>query len=278
VTIGELRTVWRRACERSGLNPRDADLLIGEALDRPFSFLLAHEDDPVSEDLAGEVELLMRRRLAREPLQYIRGRTEFYGRDFRVDPRVLIPRPETELLIEEAVRVLPAGARVLDVGTGSGCIAVTLSLERPDLHILATDRSLEALALAEENCNTLGARVRFIACDVFSAVATRLDAIVSNPPYVPSGDLAGLAPEIRDHEPEMALTPGTWGLETIQRILEDAPRLLGSEGLVILEIGFSQHESVTGIAHQFGRKASFRDDFSAIPRIAVLSPLRPGGD
>ena len=278
MTIGELRSGWRRACERSGLNPGDADLLIGEALDRPFSFLLAHEDDPVSEDLARQVELLMRRRLAREPLQYIRGRTEFYGRDFRVDERALIPRPETELLVEEAVRVLPSGAHVLDVGTGSGCIAVTLSLERPDLHVLATDRSLAALALARKNCDELGARVRFIACDVFSAVATRLDAIASNPPYVPSGDLAGLAPEVRDHEPEMALTPGTWGLETIQRILEDAPRLLGSGGLIILEIGFTQHEAVTELARRLGRTAAFRDDYSAIPRIAVLSPLRPGGD
>ena len=278
MTIGELRSDWRRACERSGLNPGDADLLIGEALDRPFSFLLAHEDDPVSEDLAREVELLMRRRLAREPLQYIRGRTEFYGRDFRVDERVLIPRPETELLVEEAVRVLPSGAHVLDVGTGSGCIAVTLSLERPDLHVLATDRSLGALALARTNCDALGARVRFIACDVFTAVATRLDAIASNPPYIPSADLAGLAPEVRDHEPEMALTPGTWGLETIQRILEDAPRLLGSEGLIILEIGFSQHEAVTELARQLGRAAAFRDDYASIPRIAVLSPLRPGGD
>lgn len=278
MTIGELRDRWRRACERGGLNPGDADVLIGEALSRPFSFLLAHEEDPVSDDVAGEVELLMRRRLDREPLQYIRGRTEFHGREFRVDERVLIPRPETELLVDEAVRILPEGGRVLDVGTGSGCIAVTLSLERPDLHVLATDRSLGALVLARENCAVLGARVRFIACDVSSAIAGRVDAIVSNPPYVPSGDLAGLAPEVRDHEPEMALTPGTWGLETIQRILEDAPRLLASDGLIVLEIGFSQHEAVTGLARGFGRAATFRDDFSAIPRIAVLSPLRSGGD
>lgn len=270
MTVSELRTRWRSACERHGIDPRDADAIVGEVLARPFSWLLAHDEDEVTEDVAGEVEMLLRRRLAREPLQYILGHTEFFGRRFRVDSRVLIPRPETELLVEEILRVLPPGARVLDIGTGSGCIAVTLSLERPDLHVFASDRSVAALALARENCLALGARVRFTACDLAGSFDRAFDAIVSNPPYVPAGDLPTLQPEVRDYEPEMALTPGQSGLEAVERILEDAPRVLLDRGPILLEIGFSQSAAVTELAKRFGRRASFKDDYAGIPRIATL--------
>src|SRR5260370_29071521 len=172
----------------------------------------------------------MRRRVAGEPLQYIRGKTEFYGREFRVDARVLIPRPETESLVETAVERIDRGARVIDIGTGSGCIAVTLAVERPDLRVIGTDVSFGALAVASQNA---GNRVRLVASDLLAAFVEDFDWIVSNPPYIAAGDIATLAPEVRDYEPRAALTPGPAGTETIARILHQARR-----ARPILESGF----------------------------------------
>lgn len=269
--IGELRRVWRRAAEAQGVDGRDVDVLLGDFLGRPLSWIFAHGEETAPEDVIAALRDAMQRRLAREPLQFVRGRTEFYGREFLVDGRVLIPRPETEHLVEEAARRLPSGSRILEIGTGSGCVATTLSLERADLHIVATDVSLAALALASRNCAALGARVHFAASDVCEALWGRFAAIVSNPPYVPAGDVPGLQPEVRDHEPEIALTPGATGLELTERILEAAPRLVESGGSILLEIGFSQSGLVRHLAERHGWSAEFRDDLAGIPRVAILS-------
>ncbi|HVR44274.1 MAG TPA: peptide chain release factor N(5)-glutamine methyltransferase [Thermoanaerobaculia bacterium] len=270
--VGELRARWKAAAERRSISPRDVDVLLGDLLERPLSWLLAHEDDEVPPDPARELAARMQRRLDHEPLQYIRGRTEFFGREIVVAPGVLIPRPETEHLVEQALGRIRPGGLVLEVGTGSGCIAISLALERPDLRITATEISLRAAAVAAHNARVHGARVRLVVTDVFEAVAQHgLAAIVSNPPYVPAGDLHALQPEVRRFEPEIALTPGRTGLELIERIVEGAPRLLESDGLILLEIGFSQAAAVERAAAGRGWKARFHDDLAGIPRVAILS-------
>jgi release factor glutamine methyltransferase len=204
----------------------------------------------------------MRRRSAGEPLQYIRGTTEFFGRDFFVDDRVLIPRPETELVVATAIEKIDRGARVVDIGTGSGCIAVTLAHERPDLRVTATDASIATLAVAKRN----GA-VSLVASDVLSAFVRDFDWIVSNPPYIAFADIDQLAVEVRDYEPRGALTPGPLGTEAIEKILDQAGR-----ASVILEIGFGQEQAVRDLAaaHHFAVN-EVRNDLAGTARVIVLS-------
>jgi release factor glutamine methyltransferase len=218
--------------------------------------VIAHGEEEVDD---AQITSWMQRRLAGEPLQYIRGRTEFYGREYYVDDRVLIPRPETELLAEAAIELLPARARVVDIGTGSGCIAMTLQDERPDLDVFAVDLSVAALAVARRNGVT-----RLVASDILTSFRGKFDAIVSNPPYIPAADIEGLMTEVRDHEPRLALTPGPRGTEVIERLLA-AP-------LVILEIGFGQEQAIRKIAD--ARRYAVREirnDLAGIPRVVVLS-------
>jgi release factor glutamine methyltransferase len=225
------------------------------------SYVLAHGEQVVH---TAPIHAAMRRRAAGEPLQYIRGKTEFFGREFRVDDRVLIPRPETEILVETAIERIERGARVVDIGTGSGNIAATLALERPDLRVIATDVSAGALAVASQNT---AKRVTLVASDLLAAFVEDFDWIVSNPPYIPAGDLEALAPEVRDYEPRVALTPGPAGTEVIARILDQAGR-----ARVILEIGFGQSDAVRDLAaaHHFNAD-ELRNDLAGIPRVIVLS-------
>lgn len=238
---------------------RDADLLLADLLGRSVAYVHGH----------GEIELddapfdaLMQRRVAGEPLQYLRGRTEFYGREFRVDDRVLIPRPETELLVEEALQRIPRHARVLDVGAGSGCIAATLKLERPDLRVFSVDVSVAALAVARNNLQ--GAQIGLAASDALDSIRGTFDAIVSNPPYIPEADVGTLQIEVRGHEPHTALTPGPRGTEVIERLFV-AP-------LVLLEIGFGQEAAVREIAERHSyRVEAVVPDLAGIPRVVVSS-------
>jgi release factor glutamine methyltransferase len=234
---------------------RDADVLLADLLGRSVAYVHAHGEVELDE---GPFDDLMRRRMAGEPLQYIRGRVEFYGRELFVDDRVLIPRPETEILVEEVIRRLPPGAKVIDVGTGSGCIAVTLSRERPDLRVFAVDVSPAALAVAKRN----GAS-RLFASDALDAVRGGFDAVVSNPPYIPAGEVPALQIEVQ-REPLAALTPGPAGTEVIERLFA-AP-------LVLLEIGFGQAEAVRAIAADRGyRVEAIIPDLAGIPRVVVSS-------
>ena len=209
---------------------------------------------------------MLARRYAGEPIQYIRGRSEFYGRDFYVDDRVLIPRPETELLVEATLDRAPRGSRVVDVGTGSGCIALTLALERPDLRVLGVDKSIAALAVAKRNRDRLETRARLAASDLLESIRAA-DVIVSNPPYIAEADVETLATEVREHEPRIALTPGPRGTEAIERILDAA-----GNALVLMEVGFGQEQSVRDVAAAHGFTVDdFLNDLAGIPRVVVLS-------
>jgi release factor glutamine methyltransferase len=271
MTIREaLREMRGEAAERR-LNPRDADLLLAEALGRSVEWLLAHDDEEIA---AGDYESyvdLLRRRFAGEPLQYIRGRCEFYGREFLVDRRTLIPRPETEHLVESAVSLIPRDGRIIDIGTGSGCIAVTVALERPDLAVFATDISVEAVVAARENAVRLGAAVGFAVADAVEPLRGPFDAILSNPPYIPQGEMPYLQREVREHEPGVALSPGGDGLGIVRQLIWQTPALLTRDGLFFMEIGYQQRDAVAELAKERGwGSIRFVDDLATIPRMALL--------
>jgi release factor glutamine methyltransferase len=267
--LDDVRARLREDALQRGVNPRDVDLLLSDLLSRSMAWLYAHGE--VEFD-AARIEAYLQRRYAGEPLQYIRGRSEFYSREFIVDERVLIPRPETELLVETTLERAPRNARVIDIGAGSGCIAISLALERDDLRVVSVDRSVEALAVAALNRDRLSAPVRFFASDLLSATHGTFEVIVSNPPYVPLREYEQLAVEVRIHEPRMALTPGRRGTEIIDRILTESRARLAPKGIVILEVGYGQEEAVRKLAAK--RKYNvdaFLPDLAGIPRIVVLS-------
>ena len=263
--LDDARTRHREHALERGINPRDVDLLLGDLLHKPLSFLYANGELEID---TAKLEALLARRFAGEPLQYIRGRTEFYSREFLVDTRALIPRPETELVVETALERAPRNARVLDIGTGSGCIAISIERERPDLRVVSVDRSVEALALAKSNVDRLQSRVKLAASDLMTALRGDFDVIVSNPPYVPLGEYEELADEVRIHEPRMALTPGPEGTEIIEKILEQA-----RAPLVIMEVGYGQEAAIRRIAKSKKWNVdAFLPDLAGIPRVVVLSP------
>lgn len=262
--IDSLRTRWRNSAKEKGINPRDVDLLLADALGRSQSYLISHGDEAVD---PSPIEALLARRFSGEPMQYIRGHVEFYGRNFLVDLRVLIPRPETELLVESVLLRAPRGASVVDIGTGSGCIAVTVKLERPDLRVIATDIAPSALALADHNARSLAAEVTFVASNILDAFRSPFDVVVSNPPYIPSADVELLDREVRLHEPRGALTPGVRGTEAIELIFDAA-----GAALVFLEIGFGQEQEVRIAAEARRlRVIEVQNDLAGIPRVVVSS-------
>lgn len=267
--LDELRAHRRDDALRRGINPRDVDLLLSDLLGRSLAYLYAHGELPVD---SARLDACLARRYAGEPLQYIRGHTEFYSRDFLVDARALIPRPETELLVEAAIERAPAHGRVVDIGAGSGCIAISIERERSDLHVLSVDRSVDALALAAANRARLESRVMLAASDILSGVRGTFDIIVSNPPYVPLAEYEQLAVEVRIHEPRVALTPGPFGTEVIERILDEAHARLEPRGCVILEVGYDQEEAIRTLAAAKRYDVEeFLPDLAGIPRVVVLS-------
>ena len=265
-----VRSKYREHALQQGMNPRDVDLLLGDLLERPLTWLIAHGEELVD---VKAIEPLLARRYAGEPLQYIRKRTEFYSREFYVDPRVLIPRLETEILVEAALQRAPRNGRVADIGTGSGCIAISIERERPDLRVLSVDRSVDALAVASINRTRLQSRVRLAASDLLSSVRGTFDVIVSNPPYVPLGEYERLAVEVRIHEPRMAITPGPSGLEIIERIFDEARALLAPNGYLMLEVGYGQEPGLRALAEakRFTIEA-FLPDLAQFPRVVISSP------
>jgi release factor glutamine methyltransferase len=268
--LDDVRARQRAVALERGINPRDVDLLLSDVLGRSTSWIFAHGDELID---SSSLEPMLARRFEGEPLQYIRGCAEFYRREFLVDDRVLIPRPETELLVETALRLAPRHGRLIDIGTGSGCIAISIERERPDLHVFAIDRSIAALAVAMTNAARLTARVHLAASDLLSATLGRFDVIVSNPPYVPEAEYRELSVEVRIHEPQMALTPGPDGLEIIRRIFVESRERLTDKGTLIFEVGYGQERRVRDAAAELGFQIdAFLPDLAGIPRVVVSSP------
>ncbi len=251
---------------------REAALLLGEVLGLEEAQLYARSDEDVPEPAALSYADLIRRRVDRVPMAYLLGRREFYGRSFAVDPRVLVPRPETEHLVEAALECTGAGTRVLDLGTGSGCIAITVALERPEASVVATDLSLGALAVAAANCRRHGVdgRVRLVSVDLLSALRLQaFDVVVSNPPYIDTGVWDSLMPEVRDHEPPEALFAGD-GLDFYRRLLAAGDRFAAGQQLLV-EIGKGQLDEVVELAEGGGFAVeAVVADLAGIPRVVRL--------
>ncbi|HUO85870.1 MAG TPA: peptide chain release factor N(5)-glutamine methyltransferase [Thermoanaerobaculia bacterium] len=257
---------------------REAALLLGHVLGLGEAQVLARGDRPVAPAERQRFLELLERRLGGEPVAYLFGEREFYGRSFAVDRRVLIPRPETELLVAAALAAdLPAAPRILDLGTGSGCLAVTLALELPAARVVASDRSPGALAVAAGNVRRweVGDRVRPVAADLFAGLdVSSFDLVVSNPPYVDPDDAPGLSPEVVDFEPPVALFAGDRGEAVIARILSGAADLRRG-ALLLLEIGAGQ---LPRLERRLAASASASalqsvgswNDYSGIPRVLKL--------
>ncbi len=283
----------RHALERAGIDPIeaavDADLLARAALGWDRARLLASLTDEAPPGFPAAYGVLVARRERREPAAYIVGHREFWGRDFEVGPGVLVPRPETELIVEEAVgrftgqaRSWPAGSvpgrhrqlLIADVGTGCGCLAVALALELPHARLVATDTSATALAVARRNAtrHEVADRVEFVHTDLLAGVDARFDLIVSNPPYVPAPDMPRLPPEVRDYEPSGALAGGGDGLDVIKALLLEAESRLKQDGALVFEFGFGQGEAVSDAiaARPAFRLETLRRDLQGIPRTAVV--------
>jgi release factor glutamine methyltransferase len=259
---------------------REAGALLSFVLSKDRTFLISYSEAIVDDDSLDQLREFVERRAAGEPLQYITGVQDFYGREFRVTPDVLIPRPETELLVEAALEVTKTrDAFICDVGTGSGCIAVTLLCELVGSRAVAVDKSSAALEIAKLNAakQSVADRAEFVVSDCFDALGAgeyQFDLIVSNPPYVSEAALSGLQREVRDHEPRVALSPGPDGLSVIRRLLTEAPAYLKPNGHLLMEIGFDQGEAVRGLVDEsVWSVLEVRPDLQSIPRIVVLRKL-----
>ena len=236
-----------------GSSGRDARALLAHALAMAPDRLMIEHDREVSESEMAVYEALLHRRLEHEPVSRIIGHRMFWGRDFKITPQVLDPRPETETIIAAALE-RPAPETLLDLGTGSGILAITLLAEWPGARGLATDISAEALAVAGANAETLGVanRLSLLESDWLADVADRFDLIVSNPPYVAAAELPGLAPDVRDHDPEIALTPGGDGLDAYRALVPAARDALTPGGRLMVEIGAAQGVAVAEIFARAG--------------------------
>jgi release factor glutamine methyltransferase len=273
MTIGDLLAAGRtRLTGAPFATPREAHLLLGHVLGLAEASLLARDEEPVSRNAVERFRSLIDRRLAGEPVAYLVGSKEFYGRRFAVDARVLVPRPETEHLVEVALALapaLPARLRVLDLGTGSGCLAVTLALELPGSRVVAVDRSPAALAVARANARELGARVEIVAGDWAAALRPdRFDLVVSNPPYLdPDGEVA---PEVARWEPPAALWAGAGGMDAYRELLASVADARSGTPL-LLEVGLGQVEAMAETAETAGwRMAGVRNDLAGIERVVEL--------
>jgi release factor glutamine methyltransferase len=258
-----------RLLEEAGVSaPRlTAEVLLCHALHCERSYLYGHPEQELAHDPWLHFGRYLHERLSGKPTQYITKRQEFYGREFRVTPDVFIPRPETEHVVEAALRLAPEARSIVDAGCGSGAIAVTLSLEMRRL-VRTTDLSLRALAVAGDNARRLGARVEFIACDLVSAFADgSMDLIVSNPPYIPTTEEPGLPREVREHEPRLALYAGPAGLDAYQRLAAEAARVLGPGGWLIMELGYRQADAVRAMLDAEWCAVEVIADLAGLPRV-----------
>ena len=260
---------------------REAASLIEHLTGRDRTFLITHAESGLASADVRRLRALVERRAAGEPLQYITGRQDFYGLDFEVTPDVLIPRPETELLVETALELLAdtEHPRICDVGTGSGCIPISILHERTDAQAVGLDLSLPALGVAARNAlrHHVRERLSLVASDCLAAIdagRARFSMLVSNPPYITEDAFSDLQREVRDHEPRLALTPGGDGLGIIRRLIKDAPGFLETGGHFLMEIGFDQQEAVRAlIDSRVWELLDIHKDLQGIPRIVALKKI-----
>jgi release factor glutamine methyltransferase len=262
----------------------EAEVLLRFAIDPDGevskAYLYARYEDELASSVAGRYEVVLARRLAREPTAYITGRREFYGLDLWLTPDVLIPRPETEQLVEEAIKLARyepqrSRLRIADIGTGSGAIAVALAKALPQAEVYATDVSRAALGVAKENArrHAVERRISFRTGHLLTPLHDYVDLIVANLPYVTTDEWSRLAPELRDHEPRLALDGGPDGLDLIRALLLQAPRYLRRGGQVVLEVGEGQVEALAAFIRNEmppGTLWSVQADFAAIPRVLTV--------
>lgn len=260
----------------------DAELLLLHVLEVPRVTLRAHPDRELTAGEQAVYEDTITRRLHHEPIQYITGRQEFYGLLLNVTPAVLIPRPETEHLVEAVLKLLPTDRplKIADIGTGSGAIAIALAVHLPNAEIIALDISAEALAVAAANASqhNIADRISFLQSDLLSTLhdqAEAFDAIISNPPYVAETDRATLHPQVRDHEPATALFAGETGLDIYRRLVPEAHNALNPNGLLALEIGHGQQQALMDLLANW-REVSFIKDLQNAPRVVLATrPAMP---
>ena len=258
---------------------RDANLLARHVLGWDRATVYTRETEEAGADFIARYDPLIERRARREPVAYIRGVQEFWSRDFAVSPAVLIPRPETELIVEEFLARLPEDLpnrkqRVADIGTGSGCIAVTVAAERPYVEVTATDISADALRVARKNADSHGVaeRIAFREAAYLTGASDTFDFILANPPYVTEREYQNLAPEVREYEPAMALVSGEDGFRDIRQIIDLSTHALAPGGMLLMEIGYEQADAVADLVQSFPalRLASIANDLQNIPRVAII--------
>lgn len=250
----------------------DAELLLSATLGMDRVALYVNFERPLDASELSSYREKVKRRAGREPIQYILAETEFWSLPFQVNPAVLIPRADTEVLVEEALQRINGCATVLDVGTGSGAVAVALAHEKPEIRVTALDCSEDALAVARGNArrNAVAERVFCLAGDLQSLPPGPFDMIVSNPPYIPTRDWEQLMPEVRDHEPRLALDGGADGLEAYRRIAVQAVQVLSPGGWLLVEVGIGQAADVNALFRAAGLEdVTQRDDYAGIPRVVM---------
>jgi release factor glutamine methyltransferase len=272
VTLGEALHEATQKLEQTRVpSPRlTAEVLLAHACGTDRAFLYAHRDDSLDAGFENSYRSMIDRRSHGEPLQYITGIQEFFGRTFEVNPSVLIPRPETEFVVEAALSLSTGPTpRILDVGTGSGCIAITLALELPHATVWASDISFEAVQTARKNARRMGAAVRLACMPSLTGWTGPFDVIASNPPYVASGDREGLQREVRGFEPAVALFGDGDPIDFYRRILGESFERLVAGGFLVVEIGYSMEEAVRALFPKRWELFPTRCDLQGIPRVIV---------
>lgn len=281
-----LRQAISEAVEQLARNPhlaptaaRDAELLLLHATALPRTALYINPARALTTEQQEAFAGAIARRLAHEPLQYITGTQEFFGLALRVTPATLIPRPETELLVEAVLDGVPHDrpVAIADVGTGSGAIAIALAFRLPEARLVAVDLSEAALGVAGENARTHGVddRIRFTHADLLAAEPGPFDAVVANLPYVPEADRSTLHPQVREHEPPTALFAGQDGLDAYRRLIPQAANVLAAGGLLAVEFGAGQREGLANLLLTGWQSVRFLDDLQGIPRVCLARAQRP---
>jgi release factor glutamine methyltransferase len=283
ISIAGARRALARMFAAAGLDTPalDARVLVGHALGLEHAALVGAAERALAGDERERIAGMASRRLAHEPVSRIVGMKEFWGLPLRVNPAVLVPRPETETVVATALAALDRDGdrarplRIVDVGTGSGALLLALLSELPNAFAIGTDRSTAALALAGDNAQQFGlaAQAAFVACDFAAALAGPFDLIVANPPYVASAELAQLAPEVRKHDPRLALDGGPDGLCAYRALAADAPRLIGASGHMVIEVGAGQAEAVASLfASEQPLDVTSARDLAGTPRALHIRP------